>query len=39
MDIEMKLLRELEIVCDIYNKSLLLSDNGHRREMHAKSDP
>ena len=24
MDIEMRLLRELEIVCDIYNKSLLL---------------
>ena len=28
MDIEMKLLRELEIVCDIFNKSFLLSDNG-----------
>ena len=39
MEIEMKLLRELEIVCDIYNKSLLLSDNGRRREMHAKDDP
>lgn len=37
MDIEMKVLRELEIVCDIYNKSLLLSDNGRRREMHAKA--
>jgi two-component system cell cycle sensor histidine kinase/response regulator CckA len=37
MDIEMKLHRELEIVCDIYNKSLLLSDNGRRREMHAKA--
>ncbi len=37
MEIEMKLHRELEIVCDIYNKSLLLSDNGRRREMHAKA--
>jgi PAS domain-containing protein len=37
MDIEMQLLRELDIVCDIYNKSLLLSDNGRRREMHAKA--
>lgn len=31
MDVETRLLRELEIVCDIYNKSLLLSDNGKRR--------
>ena len=37
MDIEMRLLRELEIVCDIYNKSLLLSDNGRRRKLQSKA--
>jgi len=37
LDIEMRLLRELEIVCDIYNKSLLLSDNGHRRKLQSKA--
>ena len=37
MDIEMRLLRELEIVCDIYNKSLLLSDNSHRRKLQSKA--
>ena len=37
MDIEMRLLRELEIVCDIYNKSLILSDNGHRRKLQSRA--
>jgi signal transduction histidine kinase/ActR/RegA family two-component response regulator len=37
MDIEMRLLRELEIVCDIYNKSLLLADNGRRRQLQSKA--
>ncbi len=37
MDVEMRLLRELEIVCDIYNKSLLLSDTGRRKELHSKA--
>lgn len=37
MDIEMRLLRELEIVCDIYNKSLLLSEGGRRRPLQAKA--
>jgi signal transduction histidine kinase len=37
MDIEMRLLRELEIVCDIYNKSLLLSGNGHRRKSQSRA--
>jgi nitrogen-specific signal transduction histidine kinase/CheY-like chemotaxis protein len=36
IDIEMRLLRELEIVCDIYNKSLLLGENDRRREVHSK---
>lgn len=37
IDLEMRLLRELEIVCDIYNKSLLLSTNGRRHEVHSKA--
>ncbi len=37
MDIEMKLLRELEIVCDIFNRSFLLSENDRRREMYGKT--
>jgi len=37
MDIETRLLRELEIVCDIYNKSLLLSYNGRRRQLQSKA--
>jgi len=31
MDLELRLLRELEIVCDIYNRSLLLGNGGVRR--------
>jgi PAS domain-containing protein len=37
MDIETRLLRELEIVCDIYNKSLLLSYSGRRRQLQSKA--
>lgn len=37
MDIETRLLRELEIVCDIYNKSLLLSYNGRRQQLQSKA--
>ena len=29
MDIQLRSLRELEIVCDIYNKALILNINGH----------
>jgi signal transduction histidine kinase/CheY-like chemotaxis protein len=29
MDIQLRFLRELEIVCDIYNKALILHINGH----------
>jgi len=36
IDIEMRLLRELEIVCDIYNRSLLLGESDRHREMHSK---
>ncbi|HVN95443.1 MAG TPA: response regulator [Syntrophorhabdaceae bacterium] len=36
IDLEVRLLRELEIVCDIYNKSLLLNTNGRRHEVHSK---
>lgn len=37
MEIEMRLLRELEIVCDIFNKSLLLSRSGRHRPLQAKA--
>jgi len=37
MDIEMRLFRELEIVCDIYNKSLLISARGKRQAVHSKA--
>ena len=37
MDMDMRLLRELEIVCDIYNKSLLLSNSKRHREVRSKA--
>lgn len=33
MDLEMRVARELEIVCEIFNKSLLLSENSRQREI------
>lgn len=35
MEIEMRLVRELEIVCEIFNRSMLLSESSRRRELHS----
>ena len=37
MDIEARLLRELEIVCEIYNKSLLLGQDSHSRSLQSST--
>lgn len=39
MDIQLGSLRELEIVCDIYNKALILNSNGHdlQQDVEGKS--
>ncbi|HOW55390.1 MAG TPA: response regulator [Syntrophorhabdaceae bacterium] len=37
MEVEMRLVRELEIVCEIFNRSLLLSESGHRKELHSSA--
>ncbi|OPY72623.1 MAG: Blue-light-activated protein [Syntrophorhabdus sp. PtaU1.Bin058] len=39
MDIQLRSLRELEIVCDLYNKALILNNNGHdlQQDVEGKS--